>query len=280
MAGVKTADPAAQDLDGAFATAMGQTAKPKEPPPPPDTDPDAPHGRGPDGAALAPFGLTKEGRPRKTSAGRRAKEDQGRIATPAAAAAAVATGGGPAAPAAHDYTASLSEFGDAIWFCASALGKGGSAIPFVGRFIPERKVAAQAGAIRAYKPNLVRAVNIAAQHNARAARMAASIEQGEITWVVMCGFMVMPFVTMSAAIWKGDAALAEIDPSLTVDQLAQANDVRLDKYLSDISDQMELLAAAAEAEALAAIQAEAGGGPTEPAEWENAMAAAQEAGLL
>jgi hypothetical protein len=276
MSPVKDADPAALGLDEAFNAAMGAPARPKEPAAPEDVDPEAPFGREEDGTPKAPFGMTKEGKPRRSAAGRRPKEDTPRTAAAAAAPAGTGAPSGAEPKAAHDYSAALSEFGDAVWFGASALGKGGSAIPIVGKFIPERKVAAQAAVFQSYKPNLVKAVNLAAQHNAKAARWAASIETGEITWVMMVGFMVMPFVTMSAAIWKGDEALARIDENLTVERLAEQNDVKLDKYLKDIGEQLDALAAAAQLQALADMSAELDNDEETAA----ALAVAREAGIL
>jgi hypothetical protein len=248
MSPVKAADPDAQALDDAFAQAMDAPARPNEPGAPPPVDPDAPHGRDEAGEPLAPFGHNKDGSVRKSNAGRRAsKDDQPRIKpdTPEPPA-------GQLVPAAgKDYTKDLSEFGDAVWFAGSALGKGGSAIPLIGRYLPERKIAAQAAIFKAYKPSLVAAVNMAAQHNARAARFAASIESGELTWTVMCGFFVMPFMTASAAIWKdSDTYHALADAGLPdLDTLAKRNDDNLDQFLEQINQQMEAAAADAAAQA-------------------------------
>lgn len=242
---VKAADPDAQALDEAFAAAMDAPPRPKEPPAPPAIDPDAPFGREEDGTPKAPYGLTRDGKPKRSPAGRKPKDDQPRTVPPPDA------GTGGQKPPGKDYTGPLSEFADSLWFAGSALGKGGSALPLVGRYIPERKVAAQAGVFRAYKANLVGAVNIAAQHNARAARFAARIETGDITWVAMSAFMTMPFLTMSAAIWKGDQALAEAGITGGISALAEANDQQLDAYLAEISQQMEALAEQAAAEAAA-----------------------------
>jgi len=253
---VKEADPAAKSLDEAFAGAMGTPAKPREPEAPPAVDPDAPFGLADDGTPKAPYGLTKDGKPRRSNAGRKSKDDTARVTAPGEHGGQDGTPGGK--PAAKDYTAALSEFGDAVWFGASALGKGGSAIPLVGKFIPERKVAAQAAVFRTFKGNLVSAVNIAAQHNSMAARFAASVDKGDITWVVMVGFMVMPFMTMSAAIWKdsdNNPALKDADlPSIT--ELAERNDKQLDAYLAQITEQMEAIAAQQQAEAMAELAAE------------------------
>jgi hypothetical protein len=256
---VRAADPDAKALDEAFETAMGAPAKPHEPEAPPDADPDAPFGRDEDGTAKAPYGLTKEGKPRRSNAGRKSKDDASRTTAAAAGGgqAAEDKGAGTAA-AGHDYTVALSEFGDAVWFGASALGKGGSSIPLIGKYLPERKIAAQAAIFKSYKPSLVGAVNVAAQHNAKARRFAQSIESGDITWVVMVGFMVMPFLTMSAAIWKDsekNPALERMDlPGIAT--LAGRNDKALDAYLERINAEMERMAEQQQAEALAQLAAD------------------------
>lgn len=268
---VKEADPEARSLDEAFADAMGTPPRPREPGPPVDVDPEAPFGRDDQGAPLAPFGLTKDGKPRRSNAGRKpAKDDTARLATAAEVSAATAASAapGPVMTIRHDYTGPLAEFADTVWFGLSALGKGGSAIPLIGKWIPERKVAAEAYVFRTYKPNLVRGVNIAAQHNARAARFAAAIETGDITWALTVGLLVMPFLTASAAIWKDSektpAMAASELPSVA--ELAERNDKQLDEYLAQLSAQLEVLAAAEEAAAEAELAA--------------AVDAAEEAGIL
>lgn len=270
---VKDADPEARSLDDAFNEAMGTPPRPREPGPPPDVDPEAPFGRDDQGAPLAPFGLTKEGKPRRSNAGRKASaDDRARIASPEHVAAATAASAAPnphTATVRHDYTAALAEFADTVWFGLSALGKAGSAIPLVGKWIPEQKVAAEAYVLRTYKPNLVRAVNVSAQHNTRAARFAEAIETGDITWALTVGLLVMPFLTTSAAIWKDSEktpAMAQSElPSVA--ELAERNDKQLDEYLAQLSAQLEVLAAAEE---MAAQEAAA----------EAELAAAQEAGIL
>lgn len=282
---VKDADPQAASLDTAFAAAMGTPPAPREPAAPPDVDPDAPFGRDGDGAPLAPFGLTREGRPRRSNAGRKSNDERARVTSSpsssssstgspsSSSSSASASSAAAAAPA--DYSAPLAEFTDTIWFGLSALGKGGSAIPLVGRWIPERKLAAEAYVFRSYRPNLVRALNIAAQHNERARRFASTIATGDLTWSLTVGLLVMPFITSSAAIWKdsenspsmGDAGLPPVA------ELARRNDEQLDEFLSQLSAQLELLSAAAAAEAHAGLVDELGLGDAE-------LAAAREAGIL
>lgn len=281
MSPVKEADPQAAELDAAFTSAMGAPPKPREPEAPPDTDPEAPFGRDAGGAPIAPHGYTKDGHVRRSNAGRRSgsKDDQARVATAAEAAAAAAEPDRKpgAAAAAEDHSVALAEFGDTVWLGLSALGRGGSAIPVIGRWIPDRKMAAQALMFAAYKPNLVRAVNLAAQHNTKAARFAAVIATGDLTWALTCGLMVMPFLTSSAAIWKDNdktRAMAKAElPSVA--ELADQNDKKLDAYLAQLNADLQALTAAAAAEAMADIMAGMDG-----AEAEQAIAEAREAGIL
>lgn len=244
---VKEADPGAQELTAAFGAAMGATPAPREPDAPPEIDPEAPHGRDEAGEPLAPYGHTKDGRVRKSAAGRRARDADdkprtGNVVPPA-------TGGTPAAAGAevaeHDYRPSLTELGDAGWIALSAIGIAGPAIPIVGKWIPTDKISAQAALLRFHKDNLVGAINIAAQHNGRAAAWAAKIESGQATWVIMAGFMIMPFVTHSAALWKGAEAMAEAGLPAAA-ELAQINAANVAAYMQ------EMTSSVAEAEAAAA----------------------------
>lgn len=256
MAAPRTATPGAKDLGEAFGEAMSTPPRATEPAPPPPVDPDAPFGRDENDQPKAPYGYTKDGKVRRSAAGRKpGSEDKPRTA-PAAPPGQDGRPDPAAPPVQRDYSAALSEFGDAVWFAGSALGKAGSAVPLVGRYIPEAKIGAQAAVLHEYKPTLVRAVNVAAQHNARAARFAASIETGEITWVVMCAFLVMPFVTASAAIWKGDEALSAAGMKSTA-ELAQHNEAELERFLEGISEQLQLLVVADAAEQAAAAMAAA-----------------------
>ena len=278
---VKDADPNAAALDAAFADAMGTPPRPREPAAPSDVDPDAPFGRDPAGAPLAPFGHTKDGRPRRSNAGRKSNDDRARVASSPSSSSPTSSpsSSSPGSPssssaaAVRDYSAPLADFTQMIWFGLSALGKGGSAIPIVGRWIPERKVAAEAFVFRTYRPNLVRALNISAQHNERARRFAETIETGDMTWALTVGLLVMPFITTSAAIWKDSAKSPAMDEAglPSVAELAERNDKQLDAYLAELSAQLELLAAAAAAEQTAELVDELDA---------EQLAAAREAGIL
>jgi hypothetical protein len=254
---VKEADPRARQLEDAFAAAMDAPAKPREAPAPPEVDREAPHGREDDGTPKAPYGLNKDGSVRKSAAGRKAKDEQPRtVATQAATE--------PDKPAGilapRDYSAELMDAGETIWFGGSIIAKVGPQVPVLGRFIPGAKLAATMAVFDAERPRLAAALNLAAQHDARARKLAAKLADGEVQWALTCMFMVAPFTGALAAVWQGDKALAERElPSLA--ELGKRNEDALDRALTKIAGQME---AAQQAQAeeiqrqmLAAMQAQA-----------------------
>jgi hypothetical protein len=235
---VKAADPRAAELDSAFAAAMAGPSKPKEAAAPPEIDRDAPHGRDEAGAPLEPHGRNKDGSIRRSAAGRKAKDDQARTApagdhTPAAPGA-----GKPAPPEPADFSAGLMDFAEAAWFGGSVVAKVGPRLPLVGRLVPGQKIAATMAVFDSQRPSLCMALNLAAQHDARARRLAVKLAEGEASWALTCMFMVAPFTSAVAAVWQGDKALAEREmPALA--ELVQANEDALDRMFSRISDQME-----------------------------------------
>lgn len=236
---VKAADPDAAQLDTAFAEAMGAPARPKEPAGPPEIDPAAPHGRGDDGEPLAPFGLTKEGVPRRSAAGRKPKDPDSAART------------GPAQPSTpndtpdnsqlepKDFSAPLMDAGESMWFGGSVIASVGPKIPLVGRFIPGQKLSATMAVFDSERPRLAAALNEAAQHDARARKLAEKLASGDVGWALTCMFMVAPFTGAVAAIWQGDDALAqrELPPLAT---LAKHNETKMDEMLEKISQQMKL----------------------------------------
>lgn len=255
---VKAADPQAAELTDAFAAAMGSPPKPAEPAAPPEVDHDAPHGRGPDGQPLAPFGTNKDGSIRRSHAGRKRKNDPDAART--APAAPSATPAETAVPGrGHDYTGALTETADAAWLVMSVTGKYGPEMPLIGKLIPAQRLGAQAALFKAHSDGLIGAVQYAAQHNDAAARWAARLEKGEVSWALMFGFMVMPFVVQSAALWKmadGDKLGGAEGPTLA--ELADRNGEDLDQFMSLMKGQ--LAAAAVDAELAARLIAANGAG--------------------
>lgn len=256
---VKAADPQAAELDAAFAEALGKPPRPAEPAAPPEVDHDAPHGRDPDGQPLAPYGHNKDGSIRRSHAGRKPKNDPDAPRT--APAAPRETPAEPAGPGrAHDYTGALTETADAAWLVMSVTGRYGPEMPLIGKLIPARRLGAQAALFKAHSDGLVGAVQYAAQHNDAAARWAAKLEKGEVSWALMFGFMVMPFVVQSAALWKledGERLGGAEGP--TAAELAERNGEDLEQFMSLMKGQ--LAAAAVDAELAARLVAANGAGP-------------------
>lgn len=258
---VKEADPQAAELTDAFASAMGTPPKPAAPAAPPEVDHDAPHGRGPDGQPLAPYGTNKDGSIRRSHAGRKRKDDPDAART-APAPAARETPAGAAGPGrGHDYTGALTETADAAWLVMSVTGKYGPQMPLIGKLIPARRLGAQAALFKSHSDGLVGAVQYAAQHNDAAARWAAKLEKGEVSWALMFGFMVMPFVVQSAALWKledGEQLGGPDAGGPTLVELADRNGEDLDQFMSLMK--LQLAAASVMAEQTAEAMAN-GAGP-------------------
>lgn len=252
---VKAADPAAVILEGAVAEAaerMKGTVRPQEAAAPPEVDHEAPHGRADDGTPLAPFGRNKDGSVRKSAAGRKVKDDQARVTTGDTRPA----GSQPAAGSVlepQDFSAGLMDASQAIWFGGSMIAQVGPKVPLVGKFIPGQKLGATMAVFSAHRPTLMAALNEAAQHDAKARRLAAKLSAGEVGWQMTCLFLVAPFASMVGAVWQGDAALAERGlPGLA--DLAKQNEKAMDEMLAKITQQMQDAQAKVQAEAQAAMQ--------------------------
>src|SRR5258708_24779622 len=176
---VAQADPRAASVDEAFAEARGGAPKPKEPPAPPEVDRDAPHGRDENGEPLAPYGLTKDGRPKLSPAGRKPNaDDKARLAKDSPGQPAKGQGTQLQLEP-HDFSGPLMDAGETIWFGGSIAAKLGPQIPVVGKFVPGRKLAATMAVFDAERPRLAAALNLAAQHDARARRLAERLATGD-----------------------------------------------------------------------------------------------------
>lgn len=246
MSPVSQADPAAKSLDAAFAEAMGAPPKPKEPPPPKEIDPDAPHGYGDDGNPLEPYGRTKDGKIRKSAAGRPSKDDKPR--TGPASSSPAASGGKPDKETAGlarkgELFGPLSDAADGLWFGLSALGKAAPGIPFVGRLLPAEKIQAQAAVWFATKDRAAAAVSLAAEHSAAAARFARRFEGGDVTWMITCLSLVAPIVSLSGMVWAKDAdeqLAAAGQPALA--ELVKRNEAAMDAAIVRMTAQAAQLA--------------------------------------
>jgi hypothetical protein len=269
MATIPKADPNAVSLDDAFQQAMAGPSKPTgEPGSPPPVDVDAPFGRDASGKPIAKYGLTRAGKPRRTPGGSRGGGTPAgqRVVTVdvlGTESKAQAEGSKPPQPdkpkpAPKDYSSDLSDFANAIWFGQTAIASlsgGLSKIPVVGKFIPsEDRMNAQAALFRTQTPQLVAAINMAAQNNAKARKFAESIAGGEATWVLMAGFLAMPFVAQTAFLWQGTLEAHEMPSE---HELAKHNQGLMSEFMASMSAQME--AAVREAQAQ-----QAGSAPEQP----------------
>lgn len=244
---VPAADPQALELDQAFQAAMEGPAKPRsEAKAPPEVDHDAPHGRDEAGVPLAPFGLTKEGKPKRTAGGRPLKDsaDRSRTVSAQPSPPPVPPAGQKAKPDPRNWTEELDGLGDALWFGLSAVSKVAPSVPILGKLIPEEKLAAQAFVLSETKPRLVAAVNLAAQHNAKAAGFCKKLEGGDGLWALTAMFMVMPVLSLSVTIWKGDETELKEAELPTLAEMAKRNEDKMDEMLARINAQ---IAAATEA---------------------------------
>lgn len=238
---VREASPDAVSLDEAFKAAMEGPAKPREADAPPEVDHDAPHGREDDGTPKAPFGLTKDGKPRKGPQGRPAKADQPRTAPAAGLPAKPGSGPAGAKPGAA-YAEGLDSFCDGVWMGGSIVAIAGPRLPLAGKYIPGDKIAAASGVIHSYKPRLVAALCLAADHSNRARRLAEKIDQGDATWAIVAGMLVMPCIQELSLVLSGDKALAEAGLPELAEQ-AEANRAKIGEYMQQAREQMEAQAA-------------------------------------
>jgi hypothetical protein len=266
---IPDSDPRAKDLDAAFAAAAAGPQRPRaEAPAPADVDQEAPHGRAEDGTPNAPFGLTKDGKVKRTAGGRPAKgsPDQARTGPAAGvradAEASKAKDAKPekAKPTPHDWSEDLDGFGDGIWFAMSAASQVVPHIPVIGKRIPAEKIAAEAFLLAEVKPRLVAAVNLAAQHSARAEKFCKSLEGGEGLWALTVMFMVMPVVSAGMTIWKGDEAELISEGLPSIEEMSKKNAAKMDEMVSRINAQITAATLAKNAIVVCQREAHAGYG--------------------
>lgn len=253
---VKDADPRAAELDEAFARAMEAPSRPREAATPPEVDREAPHGRDADGQPLAPFGLTKDGRPKLSAGGRKPKDEQARVVSPQTAAAEAGADTPPPNPPA-DLLPGLMDATEGIWLGGTIVADVGPRLPLIGKLlfsekmISGRKLSATMAAFDQQRPALASALNEAAQHDARARRLALRLAAGDVSWVLTVMTLTLPFASAVGAIWQGDKALAEQGlPGL--DELARRNEQAMERFMQRIAAQA-LAAQQAQAEQLAEL---------------------------
>lgn len=227
---IPDSDPRAKELDAAFEAAANGPAKPRaEAKTPVDVDRDAPFGRDDAGTPIAPFGLTKDGTPRRTAGGRRAKEDEARVAQPQEDKPAEGK------PEPHDWSGDLDGFADTIWLGMSFAANITPKIPVVKKILPGEKLGAEAFIFAETKPRLIAAVNLAAQHNAKAAAFCKRLEGGDGLWALSVMFMVAPVVSIAMTVWKGDEKElkeAELPP---LAEMAAKNNAKMDEMIAKIN---------------------------------------------
>ena len=251
---IPDADPRARDLDAAFDAAAAGPQRPRaEAKTPADVDQEAPFGRAEDGSPMAPHGLTKDGRVKRSAGGRPPKN------SPDAARTGTAAEAGKAAehakddkprnvkPEPHDYSEDLDGLADGIWFGMSAAAAVAPHVPLIGKKLPAEKLSAQAFILQETKPRLVAAVNLAAQHSAKAAAFCKGLEGGDGLWALTCMFMVMPVVSVSMTIWKGDEAELKEAELPTLAEMAEKNSAKMDEMLARINAQIVAATQAAQA---------------------------------
>jgi hypothetical protein len=187
-------DPLGPDpSDQAFAKSMAAGGQsPDYPPPRHKRDPEAPHGRGPDGVPLAPYGHNqKTGRPNITQPGpgRGGKKDPAGKARVQDAASSSSTS---SSPTRTDYTADLADFADGLWAGLA--------------FLPPTQ--AQATILKANTAGLVQGFNLSAAHNPLI-RRGVEYVSGEGGWMINSAMLIAPFALQSFALWFRPATLKD-----------------------------------------------------------------------
>lgn len=242
---VKEADPSAVALDQAFATAMDTPGMPREPGPPPEVDNDAPHGRDEAGQPLAPYGLTRDGKPKKSPAGRKpAAEDKARVAADVPQEQAPAAKGKDGdGPAGAGYAPAIAETLETAWLGATIIGTVGPGFPVVGKLIPGLQLQAQAAVIMLYKDQMASALDLCAQHNERARRLAEKCASGDVGWALNAMFLMLPVVSTSLQVWgKQEPEYNEDgEPVPTMlESLAESNAAAFKDYMDKLAEQARL----------------------------------------
>lgn len=260
---VSAAHPDAVKLDEAFAAAMDTPGRPREPGPPPETDKDAPFGRDEAGAPLAPFGLRKDGKPKLSAAGRKPEEDQARVG------AAEKPAGGPKdvskgkeVTPAQRYAPAISETLEIVWLGGTVIGQVGPEIPVVGKLLPDGdKLQAQAAVILTFKNNIASAIDLCAQHNENARKLAEKLSSGSAGWALNAAFMMLPVITTSLKVWAKEEPQADAEgnvlPTLA-GSLAAQNREAFSEYMANLAQDAKVAAMVAQVQADAMAQADGG----------------------
>lgn len=252
---IAAADPRAKELDAQFAAAMSGPAKPRsEPKAPKEIDPEAPFGRDDSGEPIAKYGKTVDGRIRRSAGGRKPKKGEPDAARVTDKPDPPAGTGEPAKTGTVvDYSQDLADAADGIWLVMT----GAARLP-LGRLRAGKiglpadagdRMAAQAFVFSQHKYRLAAALNEAAQHNARARRLADKLAGGDMSWVLTVGALGMPFVMHSLALWRSDAGqLAKMELP-AIGELAKNNEALMGQYMSQLTMAAAMIQAQADAAA-------------------------------
>ena len=217
------------DVDRAFAAALDADAGaavdhgPAAAAPPRKSDnPDAPHGVGPDGVPLAPYGHKADGKPRiKPGGPGRARQanpdDKARVATLPSSGSAASSSSGPAADV--DYSAQLQDLGTTVWLAGSML-RGGRLL-----IVPVPDTRPYAAVWKQQLPGLVAAWSVAARQSP-AVRSYLERVSGDGAWSWKIGVGVT-MVGLAAACMEMAKAPAEIKAAA-----AAANDAELEAFMT------------------------------------------------
>lgn len=245
MMAIPDSDPRARELDAAFEAAANGPAKPRaEAKTPGEVDREAPFGREDDGTPKTPYGTNKDGSPRRTAGGRRSKDDQSRVAEGKPADAKPDT---RAKPEPHDWSGDLEGAADTVWFGLTFASRTAPKIPVIGKLVPGEKLAAEAFVLDTVKPQLVGAVNLAAQHNVKVADFCRKLEGSDSLWAFTVMFMVAPVIEIAATVWRADPDELKKAELPTLAEMAKRNEAKMDDMLDRIQAQIAQAAQAAQA---------------------------------
>lgn len=217
----------ADDIEDQFRSALEQDAHVDSgagaPPPPPRRDPDAPHGRDPDGTPIAPYGLKGDGVPRLKPAG----PGRGGKAITAADKPRVTVAPSPdaarAAASDRDYTGQLDDIAQGVWAIMS-----GVPVPWQTLRI---RIQAQAAIWHGNTPTLVRSGNTIARHCPPVAQKIDALTTGNAAWMLPALFGLAPFVGQSLAMWRSPVAG-------DIERLAAVNEAAFQQMLDAATEQL------------------------------------------
>lgn len=224
------------DLDAteaAFAAAMaappadrpGMAAPARKPPKPAD-DPDA-----------APYGWTftdGEWRPKKTAGRPTAAADKARVtakAPPVVHSPESRPGAGkPKTEKPRDYTKSVKEVAEAVWFVAATVPVPDQALGYKLTGL-RTKLRVQAAIVESNVDGIAGGLNLIGQHNKFVGNALSRMASGEGgLWVLPACMMLAPFAAQTAQLWT--AGLDGVD----LDQVAEHTEAQAAAYVQKLAE--------------------------------------------